>query len=237
MRKNVKIILIAIIIITILSTIAAAFFMQTTHYKTIEINGYTLEVPETNNTVQNINDNYKTYNDQQNNITIKSYAINNINETNYTGVNDIKEQIKNNNATNTTIANKTVINKSNTYTYYELEQHQMIVITTKDKNTIEHILQNMNKTQIKPENAENISLIQILENNNTNNTTQTTTKKKTTTKSSSQREEDKITPDGWNPKQHEVSREKLDGGAEKVHYDDGYFRIVDRRGNIITYGY
>ncbi|MBE6488664.1 MAG: hypothetical protein E7Z86_08115 [Methanosphaera stadtmanae] len=187
MRRNFKVIIIVIIVLAILSIAAAAYFMPTTHYKTIEINGYTIEVPDSNSTAEKINDNYKIYNDQQNNITIKSYAINNINQTNYTGVKDITEQIKNNNATNTTIANKTVANKSDTYTYYELEQHQMIVITTKDKNTMEHILQNMNKTQIKPENAENINLTQIQENNNTtNNTTQqTTTKKKTTTTTSS----------------------------------------------------
>lgn len=51
------------------------------------------------------------------------------------------------------------------------------------------------------------------------------------------REEDQITSDGWNPKEHEVSREKLDDGNERVNYDDGYFRIVDKDGNIITYGY
>ena len=51
------------------------------------------------------------------------------------------------------------------------------------------------------------------------------------------REEDQITSDGWNPKEHEVSREQLDDGNERVNYDDGYFRIVDKDGNIITYGY
>ena len=51
------------------------------------------------------------------------------------------------------------------------------------------------------------------------------------------REEDKVTSDGWNPNEHEVSRESIDNGYEKVRYDDDYFRVVDKDGNIITYGY
>ena len=53
----------------------------------------------------------------------------------------------------------------------------------------------------------------------------------------SQREEYQITPDGWNPGEHEVSREPVDNGHERVRYDDGYFRIVDQDGNIITHGW
>ncbi|WP_405268032.1 hypothetical protein [Methanobrevibacter sp.] len=58
-----------------------------------------------------------------------------------------------------------------------------------------------------------------------------------TTSNDNVREEDQITPDGWNPKEHEVSREPLDDGNERVNYDDGYFVIVDKDGNIITHGY
>ena len=54
---------------------------------------------------------------------------------------------------------------------------------------------------------------------------------------SSEREEDQVTPDGWDPKEHEVSREKLDDGYERVNYDDGYMRVVDKDGNIVSYGY
>ena len=55
--------------------------------------------------------------------------------------------------------------------------------------------------------------------------------------SSSQREEYQITGDGWNPREHEVSRESLEDGMERVNYDDGYFRIVDKDGNILSYGW
>ena len=43
--------------------------------------------------------------------------------------------------------------------------------------------------------------------------------------------------DGWDPSQHEVSREDLGDGTQRITYDDGYFRIVDKDGNILTYGY
>ena len=49
--------------------------------------------------------------------------------------------------------------------------------------------------------------------------------------------ESEITSDGWNPREHEVSRENMGNGNQKIHYDDGYFRIVDSNGYVITYGY
>ena len=42
---------------------------------------------------------------------------------------------------------------------------------------------------------------------------------------------------GWDPSEHEVSREDLGDGTQRITYDDGYFRIVDKDGNILTYGY
>lgn len=54
---------------------------------------------------------------------------------------------------------------------------------------------------------------------------------------SSEREEYQITPDGWDPKEHEVSREKLDNGYERVNYDDGYMRVVDKDGNVVSHGW
>lgn len=42
---------------------------------------------------------------------------------------------------------------------------------------------------------------------------------------------------GWNPREHEQSRQSLDDGNQRIQYDDGYFRIVDQNGYVITYGY
>ena len=42
---------------------------------------------------------------------------------------------------------------------------------------------------------------------------------------------------GWDPTQHEVSRENLSDGTHKIHYDDGYFRICDDHGYVISWGY
>ena len=45
------------------------------------------------------------------------------------------------------------------------------------------------------------------------------------------------TINGWNPKDHEVSREDLGDGWVRIYYDDGYSRIIDKDGNVVTYGY
>ena len=42
---------------------------------------------------------------------------------------------------------------------------------------------------------------------------------------------------GWDPKKHEVSRISIGGGLTRITYDDGYFRIVDSNGNILSYGF
>lgn len=42
---------------------------------------------------------------------------------------------------------------------------------------------------------------------------------------------------GWNPAEHETYRESLGDGTVKIHYDDDYFRIVDKNGYVITYGF
>ena len=49
--------------------------------------------------------------------------------------------------------------------------------------------------------------------------------------------ESEVTSDGWNPKDHEVGRDRLNDGSQRIRYDDGYFRIVDKNAYVITYGY
>lgn len=83
----------------------------------------------------------------------------------------------------------------------------------------------------------NVTANTTLNDSNDTNTTTTQTTKKSTSKKSKVREEDKITSDGWNPKEHEVNREYVGDGIERVDYDDGYHRWVDKDGNILSYGY
>ena len=49
--------------------------------------------------------------------------------------------------------------------------------------------------------------------------------------------ESETTASGWNPQEHETYRENNPDGTHTIHYDDGYFRIVDENGYVITYGY
>ena len=181
MRRNIKILA---IIITATIIALTGYALSIPQHKSLEINGYTFEVPLSDANITTINDNYKTYDDKQHNITIKSYAINNINQTNHTGAYDVGVQIGTNAGNNTTIENTTITNKSGTYTYHDIDNYQMIVITTQDYNTIQHIIKTMNKTQIKVDTTENINMTQLADNQ-TNNTTQTqkkATKKTTNTK-------------------------------------------------------
>ena len=190
MRNNFKIMLIGLVALILIAS-ASAYILLTPQYKIIEVNGYKLEVPDSNSNVTNVNDNYRTYDDKEHNITIKSYAINNVNETNYTGASDVGAQVGSNIGQNTTIENKTVMNKSGVYTYYDLSMYQMIVITTDNYDTISNMLKTLNKTDIQP-NTENstinlttMSSNNTTESNNTTTNTNTKTKTQTTKKTSS----------------------------------------------------
>ena len=43
--------------------------------------------------------------------------------------------------------------------------------------------------------------------------------------------------DGWNPADHEINRYDIGNGMERIEYDDGYFRIVDSHGYVVTWGF
>lgn len=42
---------------------------------------------------------------------------------------------------------------------------------------------------------------------------------------------------GWNPSEHEISRNYLPNGYIEVFYDDDYFRLADSMGYVITSGF
>ena len=237
--KNVLIIAIIIIAIVAVS-VAALGLLNQEHYKNVTMDGVTFEIKNSSANVSNVTDNFYIYNDTQNNITIllfdsEGMGLSDFGEaTEFAVVRDLMQ-----NDTQPQEGSNQSYNYTKTfdrYTYLTNYTHKNVFIITKDKEDMEHILSS-------------IKVEQIVDDNNTENQTNNTTTNQQssnsnqkqsssdTQKSSTQREEDKITPDGWNPKEHETYRESMGGGDEKVHYDDGYFRVVNKKGDIITYGY
>lgn len=131
--------------------------------------------------------NYKIYDDKKDNITIKSYAINNVNESNYTGALEITEQLKSDNGQNCTYDNITLLNNSGNYTYFDVNDYQIIEITSNNLDSITHLVKSMNKTEIKPQGNVTISLTNITNDtaNDTDSQTYTQSKKTTTKKTTS----------------------------------------------------
>lgn len=173
MRTSFKVGLILALILLIIGTLGI-YVSTTPHYKSIEVNGYSFEVPENNNSIQSINDNYKKYYDQENNITIKSYAINNANQTNYTGIDDIKSQLESNPGQNITTDNITLINQSGNYSYYDTSTYQTIIITSNNLDTLKHIVKTLNKTTMNLTDVD-IDLTTLNATNDTVNQTNSTT--------------------------------------------------------------
>jgi hypothetical protein len=228
MRKNFKIMLIGLLALICVASVGA-YALMTPQYKTLEVNGYQLEVPDSNANVTSVNDNYKTYDDKEHNVTIKSYAINNINETNYTGSAEVGAQMGTNVGQNTTIENKTVMNKSGKYTYYDLSTYQNIVITSDNYDTMAHILRTLNKIDITP-NTENltVNLTSLNATNDTNNTTTTSTQKtqSMTKKSTSKSKTSSSSSSSSKPK------DTVNGGAKDLGGD--YYQTADGE---VHYGY
>jgi len=178
MRKNFIILLIALICVLLIASVGANFLL-TPHYKTIDLNGYSFEVPESNDNISTINDNYKVYEDKEHHITVKSYAINNINETNYTGAYDIG-QLESNKGQNCTYDNVSMYNNSGTYSYFDNSTYQMIVISCSDVDTMSHIIKSMNKTDVIPT-SDNLTL-NLTSLNNTTDQDNTQSKSSSTSK-------------------------------------------------------
>ena len=234
--KNVFIIMVVILALASMAVAAYMLFTPQVVYKNVTMDGVSFEVKNSSANVTNQTDNYYIYNDTENNITIllfdsEGMGLNDFGEaTEFAAVRDAVQM--NNQAEN---GNNTTFNYTSSlgrYTYLTNYTHKNLFVITQDKSDMEHILSTIRVDTTLDDNATD---------NQTNNTTSTstTTQKSSsnTQKSSSQREEDKVTPDGWNPKEHETSREDMGDGYQKVHYDDGYFRVVDKKGNVETYGY
>ena len=81
--------------------------------------------------------------------------------------------------------------------------------------------------------------ITVKKNESKSNGTASVNNTKSTTDRSKYKSDYKVDDviNGWDPSEHEVSRKDLGDGTVRITYDDGYFRIVDEDGNILTYGY
>lgn len=172
MNKKTVIGIIALIIIVCL----AVYFLFIPHYKEIEMSGYTFEVPDNNAEVKNNTINYNTYQDKENDLNIKTWANKDINDINGTinGSLEIGTQLGENNGNNVTYNNITLLNKTGVYTYYEPDENNtcMIIITSKNPDLIQHIIETMKKPKItNPATQLNMSTNGLTTTPSENNTT------------------------------------------------------------------
>ncbi|MBR0472831.1 MAG: hypothetical protein IJI98_09075 [Methanosphaera sp.] len=174
--------IIATIIIVILCIMA--YIALVPSYKAVEMSGYQMEVPQSTSNVDNKTENYNTYDDTGHNLSIKTWSWKNTQDQNLNGCYDIGAQLGSNLGQNCTHENITLYNKSGTYTYYDYNAMtgSMIVITTKELETITHIIDTMKKSEIRPDmdlgNFTNMALGLTAQNNTTTNNTTTTTNTK-----------------------------------------------------------
>ncbi|MDO5825402.1 MAG: hypothetical protein Q4Q22_03395 [Methanosphaera sp.] len=182
MRQNIKLVIIALVIVAILASVAS-YIALAPHYETIDVNGYKMEVPASDVNVTCVSDNYKIYEDKKANITIRSYAINNANDTNYTGALLIKEEMNSTGTQNCTYDNVTLVNNSGKYSYFDNSTYQVILITGTNLDGITHMVKSLNRTEVVPSANSTINLTSIFDNStDENDTAVTTTTKKTTGK-------------------------------------------------------
>lgn len=207
-------------------------FSSTPEYKNVTLNGISFEVPDSDANVTNQTDCYSIYNDSEKGIAIFVFdstdaGLNDMGEAaSFAAIRDSLQagaQLQENSGVKYNHSDIT-----NVYTYLTNYGHKNVFIVTKNKEDMTHILSSIDTDSITIE-------LNSTDNNTANNTT--SSDKKSSTSSKSVKEEDQVTSDGWNPKEHEVSREDLEEGMQRVEYDDGYHRVVDSDGNVLSYGY
>ena len=228
--------LLAIVAIILVAGGTYLFLNSCPHYKNITLNGITMEVPESDINVTQQTDIYSFYNDTENHVDV--FVL----DSTQFGLNDLTEALTFATLREMFQAGATQqssdgydYNYSDTtkvYSYVGNYSHKNILIVTGSRDDMIHILQSINVDME----------LSLNDTNQTNETTSAKTSQSTATKKNdvveedTQREDEKVI-DGWDPKKHEVSREKLDDDFERVTYDDGYFRVVDKKGNVESYGY
>lgn len=204
-------IIMAILVIIVAMVCSYFIFFAGPHYKTITMNGITMEVPENNATVKQETDIFSIYNDTDNKIFI--YVLD---STNF-GLGDLAEamafaairDLNQAGAQQQNIENYNVnySQKLNTYSYVTNYTHKNLLIVTQDKESMLHILKSINVTQ----------------NDTTNqtNTTNTTTPKKTAKKTNNTDplQDIPLNPDGTKTYKGKTYEEQLDGSWTPVSTD------------------
>lgn len=193
MRQNIKIMLLIVVILALVG-VSSAYLLFTPQYNSINMSGYSLEVPKADMQVQQISENYNKYDDKTHNLTIKSWAWKNINDTNTSSYSEIAEQLKNHSGQNCSYDNVSMVNQSGTYTYYTNDESgSILVITSNNLDEMTHMIKSIKQTNVTlpvDVNSTNITVIKdinTLIKNDTNDTndqdTQSTTKTTKSTKS------------------------------------------------------
>ena len=152
--RTKSIVVICAVIIVVCAIAVGAYYTLQPQYKTITMSGITLEVPNSDAVVNNTSTNYNTYDDKDNNLSIKTWAYRDMNELNETAQAgwDIGTQYGSNLGQNVTYDNVSVSNKSGTYSYYEadIQNECIILITGTDIDQVTHVAKSINKTGINP---------------------------------------------------------------------------------------
>ena len=150
--RTKSIVVICAVIIVVCAIAVGAYYTLQPQYKTISMSGITLEVPNSNASVVNNSVNYNTYNDQENNLSVKTWVYRDVNDANGTAqaVLEIGTQYGLNMAQNVTYDNVSVSNKSGTYSYYETDETNkcIILITGTNIDQVTHAVKSINKTEI-----------------------------------------------------------------------------------------
>ncbi|RAP50409.1 MAG: hypothetical protein BZ138_06680 [Methanosphaera sp. rholeuAM270] len=223
------------IIILVILALIAGYFALTPQYKEIEMSGYAFEVPGSNAEVKNNTINYNTYLDSENDLNIKTWACKDINDINGTVTcsMEMATQLRENMGNNVTYNNITLYNKSGIYTYYEADVNNscMIIITSKNLNEIEHILETMKKPQINIVDSSQFNMttsgliINDSNNNTTSNNQTTTTSSSSTKKTSSSSKSSSSSNNGyrWSEQYGDYIKEYTDSnGVQHIDSKKGY---------------
>ena len=182
-------------------------------------------MPSSSNQVNEVSSNYAKYDDNANNISIKTFSVINLNDINgsQNAGEEIGQQLGENAGENITYNNITLFNKSGTYTYFKDGNNSMsmIIIITNNLDMMMHIVNSIKEPQlnITPEDYNNSNITLTADSDVNASTNGTTVSVKSKTSSSSKNSGN----DGykWSPQ---------DQAYIKEYTDSNGIQHIDRKG-------